>query len=77
MKLSVACTLIDNDTRHHHHVLFPVREMRPYTRHHSGQHILTTVMTRIVVDMGKTTRAKSHFVLFCFILFCFVFCFVL
>jgi len=32
-------------------------------RHHSGQKILTTVMTRIVVDKS-TDHAKPHFDLF-------------
>ena len=54
MWFSVVCTLIDNDTRHH---------SGQNVRLVSPQQILTTVMTRIVVDKS-THHAKPHSICF-------------
>jgi len=55
MWFSIVCTLIDNDTRHHSgQNLLWTQEAQP-----SPQQILTTVMTRIVVDKS-TDNAKPH-----------------
>ena len=55
MWFSIVCTLIDNDTRHHSGQNLLWTRLRLL----SPQQILTTVMTRIVVDKS-TDNAKPH-----------------
>ena len=63
MWFSVVCTHIDNDTRHR--VITVVKICCGLTRRSrvSPQQILTTVMTRIVVDKS-TYHAKPHSICF-------------
>ena len=59
MCFSVVCTLIDNETRHYSgQNVVDTRRSRM-----SPQQILTTVMTRIVVDKSKD-HAKLHSICF-------------
>ena len=61
MWFSVVCTLIDNESRHHSGQ--NAVDSRGAAESMSPQRILTTVMTRIVVDKS-TDNAKPHLICF-------------